>query len=47
LNPTELPIVSGVEVFKLHWHNRHGRKLAPQAFIETAAKFSKLEMLWG
>lgn len=29
LNPTELPIVSGIEVFELHWQNRHGRKLAP------------------
>ncbi|KAE9369303.1 hypothetical protein N431DRAFT_560164 [Stipitochalara longipes BDJ] len=47
LNPTELPIVSGIEIFELHWRNPYSRKLAPQTFVEIAAKLPNLRKIWG
>jgi hypothetical protein len=47
LNPTELPIITGIEVFELHWRNRYQRKLAPQTFVEIAAKLPNLRKVCG
>lgn len=47
LNPAELPIVSGIESFELHWPTLHRRKLAPQTFVEIAEKLPNLRKMYG
>jgi hypothetical protein len=43
----DLPILSGIEVFELHRRNRYHRKLAPQPFVEIAAKLPGLRKMWA